>query len=548
MDIRPLLLLAKTISAEHGVNVRFAEVDTARCIYSGGKYTIELPFSNADNANLLYRGYIDHEVGHVRFTEFGKDTTYGGTLGALANVFEDEFVERRMGALFPGSKINLRDLCRTIFNEEHVKGALQTSAASRLFAFALYHRRSMLDPELSKWNDLIDDSLREIGVSERELQAMLALTQTPSNSTHENNQLASDLYDLFRPHMNKELPQPQDQEGEGEDGEDGEQGDGQSGNQQSDDGSEQEGEDGEEQDGQSGGNGSGNLPDVTPDDFSVSNRISKELAAKPGNELSELESQLAEASALANGYGSTMTDDDLKRHGVLVETKLNESMVSALRKRIPALLQSSRIKPCTISSRGKLYGKRLARVATLDVNVFHAPARKLENDIEVGLLCDYSGSMDGVSGQLDKAVYATLVMLKALPKVKSFAYGFHGAIYKCLCPKDRQKVTEFHGIHPASSTPLGAAMLNIAGEFAKTGRRILLVTTDGRPDRGLAGSREICALIAKMGIEMYGIGIGYGAAYLHDLFGKERSIVIDSITEYPARLEAMLRKAMLCVN
>lgn len=541
MDVRPLLLLAKTISAEHGVSVRFAEINTARCIYSDGKYRIELPFSDAENANLLYRGYIDHEVGHVRFTQFGNGKASPGTLGALENVFEDEYVERRMGALFPGSKINLRDLGRTIFTEEHVKGALQTSAISRFFAFALYHRRSLLDPELGKWNDMIDDSLRELGVPEDVMRDMMRVVETSSNSTAENNQLAQELYDLFKPYADQELPQQQNGQGDGSgDDEDDSEQQGQSGGDQED-------EQGDEQ--QENGDGAGNvLPEVTPDDFSVSSRISKELTSKPSSSLFDLEQQLAEASALANGVAAGMTDDELKRRGVMVEACLSESMVSALRKRIPALLQNSRIRPCAISSRGRLYGKRLARVATLDVNVFHAPARKTEQDIEVGFLSDYSGSMNGLSSELDKAVYASLVMLKTLPKVKSFAYGFHGYIYRCLCPKNSQRVNDFHGLHPASSTPLGAAMLNIATEFGKTGRRILIVTTDGRPDGRMNSCREVCALIAKMGIEMYGIGIGCGAGYLHELFGVDKSAMIDSIADYPARLEVMLRKAMLCAN
>lgn len=534
MDVRPLLLLAKTISAEHGVNVRFAEIDTACCIYSDGKHTIELPFSDAENASLLYRGYIDHEVGHVRFTQFSNGNASPDTLGALENVFEDEFVERRMGALFPGSRINLRDLGRTIFTEEHVKGALRNSAISRLFAFALYHRRSLLDPELGKWNDMIDDSIRELGVPEDVMRGMMRVVETTSNSTVENNQLAQELYDLFKPYANQELPQQQNGQGDG------------SGD------SEQQGQSCGDQQGQSGGDQqeqeNGALPEVTPDDFSVSSRISKELASKPASSLSDLEQHLAEASALANGAAAGMTDAELKRQGIMVETCLSESMVSALRKRIPALLQSSRIRPCTISSRGRLYGKRLARVATLDVNVFHAPARKMEQDIEVGFLSDYSGSMDGSSGELDKAVYASLVMLKALPKVKSFAYGFHGCIYRCLCSKNSQRVNDFYGLYPASSTPLGAALLNIVTEFSTTGRRILIVTTDGMPDGGASCCREVCGFIARMGIEMYAIGIGWGARCVFDLFDKEYAAVIDNISEYPARLEAMLRKAMLCAN
>lgn len=540
MDVRPLLLLAKTISAEHGVNVRFAGTDTARCIYSNGKHIIELPFSAAKNRDLLYRGYIDHEIGHVRFTDFETASPSGRTISALANVFEDEFVERRMGSLFPGSRINLRNLGRTIFTEEHVLGALQTSAVSRLFAFALYHRRSLLDPELGKWNDMIDDSLRDIGVPDDVLDNMLAKVETPSNSTAENIQLGHELYDLFAPYLNRKLP-PQDSE-QGDSGQ--EQGDGGQGQ---GDGGQEPGDGGQEQ-GDDGHGGKQCLPTITPDDFSVSNRISQELSSGGSGSMSPLELELKDAAFILGESMSLRSDVELMACGVLVEAVLNERLVSALRKRIPALLQSSRIKPCVVSSRGKLYGKRLARAATLDVRVFHAPAKKLEQDMEVGFLLDYSGSMDGQSKTLDQAVYASLVMLKELPKVKAFAYGFNGSCYRELCSRDKPRINSFCGLRPRGCTPLGAAMLNISNAFGTAGRRILIVTTDGRPDRGVDSCREVCALVARMGIEVYGIGIGCVADYLYDLFGKDNASVIAGISEYPACLEAMLRKAMICVN
>lgn len=482
MDIRPLILLSKAISAQHNVRVSFGRVDTATCSRTpDGHYAIELPFSDKENAGLLYRGYIDHEVGHVRFTDFNVPHTFNAVVRQLANVFEDEYVERRMGALFPGSKINLRDLARTIFTEEHVKSVLQGNDMSRIFAFALYHRRAMLDPELGKWHDKIDKAL---GVPENVLQDMLALVHRPTNSTEENNRLAQDLYDMFMQNQFDQFDQ------------------------------------------------SDQSNSFQPSDFSVSDRVSQELDYKPFAECTPLEMALAEASKIA---GAETASDNC-----LWQVPRDEGFVSALQKRIPALLQSSRIKPCTISSRGKLYGKRLARVAVLDSNVFHAPAKKLEQAIEVGFLSDYSSSMYDTSEQLDKAVYASLIMLKSLPKVKSFAYGFNGYEYR--------KLEMGYGLYPRGSTPLCGALLNIAQEFGQTGRRILIVTTDGRPDGPFERAQEVCSTLVKMGIELYGVGIGQGAAELYGLFGADRTIHIDTIAEYPACLEVMLRKAMLCVK
>lgn len=486
MDIRPLMLLARAISARYGVIVQFTNADTACCVYRNGSYTIELPLSASENADMLYRGFIDHEVGHVRFTEFsGSGDQRSDLEKSLANIFEDEFVERRMGALFPGSKINLRNLARHIFNAGHAQEALQGDIVAKLFAFALYHRRSLLDPELGQWNAEIDDAVRKAGIPDIVFAQMLVLVGRPTDSTAENNALAHELYDLLRMYIPEAAP--------------------------------------------------------VPDGFSVGARVADELknTAAPSDSLTV---QLNEGSQLAAGAAN---DSVRKKASPCV---LEESMVSALRKRIPPLLQSSRIKPCVVSTRGKLYGKHLARVAVLDARVFHAPARKVEQEIEVGFLLDYSASMRALCADLDKAVYATLVMLKALPKVKSFAYGFHGDVYAKLVGKEEAKVHQFYGLRPTSSTPLGAAMLNITAEFASTGRRILIITTDGQPDRGVDATIPIVSMLENMGIEIYAVGLGFSARYLERLFDQHHYAVLQDIAEYPACLEAMLYKAIICKN
>jgi hypothetical protein len=84
---------------------------------------------NADDALILaIQGFIDHEVGHVLFTD-PKSLPDGGKRGAelaeargltkqagsanmnmLANIVEDPFVEREMQKRFPGSHFNLARL------------------------------------------------------------------------------------------------------------------------------------------------------------------------------------------------------------------------------------------------------------------------------------------------------------------------------------------------------------------------------------------------------------------------------------------------------
>lgn len=60
-----------------------------------------IPEDASDKFLMAIRGFIDHEVAHVLFTE--------GAIGAgfVWNAVEDNFIERKMGEMFKGSKSNL---------------------------------------------------------------------------------------------------------------------------------------------------------------------------------------------------------------------------------------------------------------------------------------------------------------------------------------------------------------------------------------------------------------------------------------------------------
>ncbi|PHM52358.1 cobaltochelatase CobT-related protein [Xenorhabdus hominickii] len=95
--------------------------NSAYCAYD--KKTNELNYINIpsipDNASdkLLFaiRGFIDHEVAHVLFTNAEINKLLGDTKShRLWNVIEDTFIERKMSAMFQGSRQNLIKVQRHI--------------------------------------------------------------------------------------------------------------------------------------------------------------------------------------------------------------------------------------------------------------------------------------------------------------------------------------------------------------------------------------------------------------------------------------------------
>ena len=145
-----MALVAKAISADYGVTVDV--VPDASTAMTGttpdGRKKIIIPaIEETDEKYLTYlRGYIDHEAGHVRFTDDGVDIKGLGPLERhLWNIFEDCFVERRMSRAFAGCGANLRRLVLEIFDKDD---GLETGMPALAVNYCLIRARAVDMPAL----------------------------------------------------------------------------------------------------------------------------------------------------------------------------------------------------------------------------------------------------------------------------------------------------------------------------------------------------------------------------------------------------------------
>lgn len=105
-----LAFVARAIGDKMGVQVTFGGGNA----FTNGKI-INIPNlpEDSEKAAILARGYIDHEAGHIRMTDFeAKGST--PLEHALCNVIEDIRIERGMGQRFPGCKTNLGELAELL--------------------------------------------------------------------------------------------------------------------------------------------------------------------------------------------------------------------------------------------------------------------------------------------------------------------------------------------------------------------------------------------------------------------------------------------------
>lgn len=112
------LLTAKKIPVIDSGNQAYCEYDK-----NGSLVKIVIPSVPSDASDdLLFaiRGFIDHEVGHVLFTDseiWVKFASLSNSASHILNCLEDVFVERKMGLVFIGSKSNILLMNKFVINK-----------------------------------------------------------------------------------------------------------------------------------------------------------------------------------------------------------------------------------------------------------------------------------------------------------------------------------------------------------------------------------------------------------------------------------------------
>ena len=149
-------------------------------------YVLQVPFSPymTEEQWRYLRGYIDHECGHVKFTDFetytnmyrsvvadclrykpGASVTLKDFLHDYAsmviNILEDVRIERLMGIDFPGSRTNLNTLSEYLFKDCcSVSMTMGNGMTGRLYSLLFMRVRSLINPALEEPAQLLYDDLK----------------------------------------------------------------------------------------------------------------------------------------------------------------------------------------------------------------------------------------------------------------------------------------------------------------------------------------------------------------------------------------------------
>ena len=582
--INSMSKLASMLGARYGVKVQVSGTG-AFTNYGGKSPIINLPLITAERGQeVLLRGYIDHEAGHVRYTNqeiFNNSRVLQTHLvEILWNICEDVYIERRMSAAFRGCGQNLRRIAIVLFRGK-IEPTTSEPVLEQALSYILYGCRSIPVQELRPEAAVLRDAFPWPSILP-ELDTLIARSAVTKNS-NECLSLAEEMEGLITSAYKQEYDKKQSQ-----DSQDSQSGQGQGQGSQSSEG--QYNQAGQGQDSQSG-----HKPLTKAEQKRAAslkkkldkaiNKIVKEKVGSdsitPGEMWEIMKKDMAKSINAGHGYyssgvediqhkldiGKAIADQIAPSRDVYEYTGcrsmtirkaagcnplsqediiLGDRMAVQLASRMSSVLQTrSLVKRGTGSVGTRLDNHRLYRPAVGDARIFRHDVPGRTPDVEIMCLVDTSGSMYGDSiSTVNQTAYA---IVKATQNIRGCAVGIMSFNSTMESVKDMHTPVppvRLTRMEANGSTYLGSALMRVLDCFTEKARRhVVIILTDGMAD-DLPILSSALDRAEQNAVEVYGLGIGDGGSYIGDVMGRKHFREVRQNSAIPAALLGMLGEAL----
>lgn len=562
--INSMSKLASMLGARYGVKVQVSGTG-AFTNYSGKSPIINLPLITAERGQeVLLRGYIDHEAGHVRYTNreiFNNARVQRKYLvKTLWNICEDVYVERRMSAAFRGCGQNLRRIAIILFRGK-IEPTTSELVLEQALSYILYGCRSIPVQELRPEAAVLRDAFPWPSILP-ELDKLIARSAVTKNS-NECLSLAEEMEALIVSAYKQEYGEKQSQQdSQGQDSQSGQ------GSQKPLTKEEQKRAASlkkklDEAINKTAKTHIDSSDNITPGEMW---EIMKKDTAKSINAGHDYYGSVAEAiqhkldigKAIANQLAPS---DVYKYTGCRSMTIrkaagcnplsqddiiLGDRMAVQLASRMSSVLQTrSLVKRGTGSVGTRLDNHRLYRPAVGDARIFRHDIPGRTPDVEIMCLVDTSGSMYGDSiSTVNQTVYA---IVKATQNIRGCAVGIMSfnsimeSVKDMHTPVPPVRLTKMEA---NGGTFLGSALMRVLDCFTEKARRhVVIILTDGMAD-DLPILSSALDRAEQNAVEVYGLGIGDGGSYIGDVMGRKHFREVRQNSAIPAALLGMLGEAL----
>lgn len=564
MPVDSVGILAGLMSQQYRIHIEVGGEEAYTAIGKDGQVTIHLPGleTDADNYIDYLRGYIDHEVGHVRYTKHDLldevfRSSKGGHLPTMTkniwNIFEDTYVERCMAEDYLGCGRNLRQLQRLVFKKDAEPPSLANTnqalaVAARICNYILYEHRARAFSELAPYVARHAEALEEVcpGMVAK-LAAVLDEAWANNDSTEHNMESAKKVVEVIF----EGYSWPSEFNGTE-----------QLGNALSPYNKDSFGSAGSDSDSDSDSD-SGGATDI---DTKV---IMEVLAAAQSKEeeLGRTVYNISNKLTIGSDTGINEALNDAAMEGSMVAAPANTDIREGRRehycRELPVLMKSEALRvTARLASqlqallqayvmnrggafrRGRLDSNKLARIAVNNPKVFQQRVEQRAINTEVIVLADMSGSMSGRRAKvLSEGLYALTHAIYPIKGVTIAAYGFAGSRFIPILEMGERPHNKFL-LSCEDGTICGSMSLKALSRFGWTAdkRRIFIVMSDGDTfDEDLF--RLALKKARKAGIEIVGIGVESKA--MQDYVDKDEYVYVNRVSDLPSQFFTVLRDKLV---
>ncbi len=565
---RALPIVGSALGRKLGVQV---EVSGQRACTDGQRILIPAFDPKCSEQEAKVWGFLSHEAAHVRYTDFGLDQSGSPLRHRLTNLLEDIRIEGAISREYPGTAFSLSEVVRQLVAEGRLSAPTVNDPPVKVLHDGLLMK---LRYEILKQNALEQNAHAANQVMKQcfskallnDLNTLLAEVQN-LQSTKEVQSLADQIIDLFKKRgdttrTKESSPESEDAQQNAHKGESQEEKSEHSPCKNSDS-SDAQGEtvdskptqENQNQSGQSEGvSGKTETPELTEagNECLVLKSILESTESDWPEDTFQAVAQDLESWSLQQGNGCSgisttpevgkvaASEADKQAGQILLnKVKLESSRLAA---QLTGLVQAKTLAHNRTGKHGaKLDGRRLHRAALNDGRVFKQRSAVLAINAAVHISLDISASMGPRMELAREAVLASVIALKQINGVTVSASAYPGdfdnGVFEILTQSDSAQKTAsvLTALNSHDSTPMATGLWHSVHQVlqVKTERRLILMITDGGPDRDHHNPvLELVKRCEKSGIEVIGLGISVTA--VEKLFSQ--SVVISQLDQLKSSL------------
>ena len=563
LECATLAMVAKAVSLNYNVDVDISGSNAMtyqkQDPYTGKtSYSITIPTVDVlDKQHMrMVRGYLDHEAGHVRFTDFTlleslrDDPAY---VMSLINIAEDIYVEREMGKRYVGCEKNLRWLSKHLFTENYDKPSiallrkiqnnlelhfqmfvrhvmnytlyyLRAKLVADLFPFVPSEQKAVeclapgltknLVPIMEKWFPILTSTYASCQFSKEMYEAIKQYIQRPyaGHDPADSHSFKKSLQDKVKNYVNS--PKKIAEE----------------------------------------------MKDMLREAAEFSFRENAD-AGKQATFTDIGKSAGAELQAMHNKFMNMFEDRSRRAFIVRSVPPLSlfakgdrmpfgfvtkaMSITAQLDAQLSGLMQSIVLNRGGSTPRGKLRPRKVRPLDVHNPRVFSRKGGPADFTAPGITPAQRPGSRQGQREMMASiSTYALARSLRKIPGIRTDVYYYSAVTFeRALSQSDH--ISRFSRMQASGGTPTGSAVENALSFFNywDDSRKIILLVTDGEA-QDMEYLRYVLQVAARNNVEVFGVGIDCGA--IEEVSEQIKDCkVIKHIRELPAAMFAMLRKALV---